>query len=235
MRPSTIFLYGLAITLLAFLSRDFKSLLILSVINGSIGLYLGLRRGLKFFILLFFIGLIGVLINALLFANYGEPIIIFDGIILREMFINSFILVTLRLFSILGVALIFTSLVNTRDFIKSLEAELYLPKDIAFATSIGIRMLNILTRDSEEIRHIRVMRGKSKYPITPSAFLSYLRPLLSLSVERAKWIGIAAEMRGFERRKRSVRRGKFSRSDLLIVILLIFECVMIIVFSINIM
>ena len=233
MRPSTVFIYGLGITLLAFLSRDFTSLLILSVINGSIGLYLGLRRGLKFFILLFFIGLIGVFINALLFANYGEPIIIFDGFVLREMFISSFILVALRLFSILGAALIFTSLVNTREFIRSLEAELYLPKDIAFATSIGIRMLNILSRDSEEIRHIRVMRGKSRYPLTPSSFLSYLRPLLSLSIERARWIGIAAEMRGFGRRKRSVRKGRFDILDMLLIVLFLIQIIIIVAISLG--
>ena len=222
-RPSTLFLYGLIITLLVLMTRDIKILLLIVVINTPVGIFLGIRRRLGLFLALFFIGLIGVFINSFFIGNTGRVIYSFYGIVFREGFIRAFTAITLRLLAILGVALIFTSIVNTREFIRSLENELHLPTGIAFATSIGIRMLDIVSRDAREIRHIRIMRGMSRYPITPSSLLGYLRPLLSMGLERARWIGIAAEMRGLGRRKRVKIKVGYSIIDYLVWILLLIQ------------
>ncbi|MEL9998359.1 MAG: energy-coupling factor transporter transmembrane component T [Sulfolobales archaeon] len=219
-RPTTLFIYGLVITILAFISRRFEQLLILAVINAPVGIVLGFRKY-SVIIGLFLVGLIGLFVNALIFSNVGTPVIEFYGLVIREGVLTAFINVTLRLLSILGATLVFVTQVNARDLIKSLECELGLPKTIAFATAVGLRMLSILERDLREVQLVRVERGFRKYPITPSDIGSFLRPLLSLGLERALWVGIAAELRGFSQRV-SRRVGiKITYVDLIIYALLI--------------
>ena len=225
-KPSTLFIYGLTITILAFIARDVSQLLVVNSINAPLGLILGLKRRLRIFIILFFIGLIGLFINALVFANTGKPVLLLPPLTIREGAVIGFIKVTLRLLAILGATLIFITQVNVREFIKSLESELRLPKDVAFATAIGLRMLSIVERDAREIQHIRIQRGYRKYPITPSDIASYLRPLLSLGIERATWIGIAAELRGFALRKPRYTRFRLSRVDILVFIALVVQVIL---------
>lgn len=219
-RPSTLFIYGLTITILAFIARSLEQLLVINVVNAPLGLFLGFKRRLRIFIILFFIGLIGLFINALVFTNTGEPVITLSFFIIREGALLGFAKVTLRLLAILGATLIFITQVNVREFIKSLEGELRLPKDIAFATAIGLRMLSIVERDSREIQLTRIQRGFRKYPITPGDIGSYLRPLLSLGIERATWIGIAAELRGYALRKPRRVKIKLSKIDIMVYLLL---------------
>lgn len=219
-RPSTLFIYGLTITILAFIARSLEQLLVINVVNAPLGLFLGFKRRLRIFIILFFIGLVGLFINALVFTNTGRPVITLSFLIIREGALLGFAKVTLRLLAILGATLIFITQVNVREFIKSLEGELRLPKDIAFATAIGLRMLSIVERDSREIQLTRIQRGFRKYPITPGDIGSYLRPLLSLGIERATWIGIAAELRGYALRKPRRVKIKLSKIDVMVYLLL---------------
>ncbi len=223
-KPTTLFIYGLVITILAFISRRFEQLLILALVNTPVGVVLGFRRY-SVIIALFFIGLIGLFVNALMFSNVGNPVLEFYGLVIREGVFTAFVNVMLRLLSILGATLIFITQVNARDLIKSLECELGLPKTIAFATAVGLRMLNILERDLREIQLVRVERGFRKYPITPSDIGSFLRPLLSLGLERALWVGIAAELRGFSQRS-SRRVGiKITYVDICVYTLLITQVI----------
>jgi len=231
-RPSTLFIYGLGITILSLLSRELFPLIFLNIVNTPIGIYLGIRKRLKLFILLFFIGLVGLFLNSIVFSNTGHIIIKTGYLTIRSNALINFLKVSLRLSSILGAALIFVTQVNIREFIRALESEFRLPKDIAFATSVGIRMLKVIEKDSNEIQLIRIERGYRKYPITPSDLKSFLRPLLSLGLERAKWIGIAAELRGFARRKAVRYRIKYSINDYLVFITLGIQAIIIILYII---
>lgn len=209
-RPLTLFIYGLSITLLAFIARETHELLLIALPNGVAGITLGIIRRLRLLIALFFLGLIGLLINAIAFSNVGPPILELYLITIREGALIAFTNVTLRLVAILGVTLLFITQVNARDFIESLEREARLPKELAYAVAVGLRMLSIFERDLREIQLIRVERGYRRYPITPQDVASFLRPLLSLGLERALWVGVASELRGFTYRKvvrRSIRLG----------------------------
>ncbi len=223
LRPLTLFIYGLIVTILAFIARSTEQLLILTLINSPVGIVLGLRKRFTALIALFLVGLIGLFINALIFSNSGALLVDLSFIAIKEGAITSFLNVTLRLLVILGAALIFITQTNARELIKSLEEELGLSKDIAYALAVGLRMLNILERDAGEIRLVRAERGFRKYPVTPADFGSFLRPLLSLGLERAVWIGIAAELRGFA--QRSPRRVglRVSLKDLVIYSILILQ------------
>jgi len=222
-KPLTLFIYGLVITVLAFIARSTQQLLILSLVNAPVGILLGFRR-LRVLIILFLLGLVGLFINALVFANNGAPVLDLQVITVRDGALISFLNVTLRLLTILGAALIFITQSNVRDFIKSLEEELGLPKDVAYTLAVGLRMLSILERDAKEIQLVRVERGYRKYPLTPSGVSSFLRPLLSLGLERAVWIGIATELRGFALRSLERKGFRVGVSDVLIYSLLIIQC-----------
>lgn len=228
MKPLTLFIYGLVITILAFIARSTHQLLILSLVNAPVGVLLGLRR-LRVLVILFLLGLVGLFVNALVFANNGVPVLDLQVITVREGALTSFLNVTLRLLTILGAALIFITQSNVRDFIKSLEEELGLPKDLAYTLAVGLRMLSILERDAKEIQLVRVERGYRKFPLTPSEVSSFLRPLLSLGLERAIWIGIATELRGFALRSLKRRGFRIGASDILTYSLLIIQCFAVII------
>jgi len=164
-----------------------------------------------------------------MFSNTGKPIFEFYGLVIREGVLTAFINVMLRLLSILGATLIFITQVNARDLIKSLECELGLPKTIAFATAVGLRMLSILERDLREIQLVRVERGYRRYPITPSDIGSFLRPLLSLGLERALWVGIAAELRGFSQRTTKRVGIKITYVDMCVYVLLIIQIIIVLI------
>ncbi len=230
-RPTTLFIYGLTITILAFVARTREQLLILALINSPVGIALGLRRRLTFLIVLFLAGLGGLFVNALMFANSGEPVIDLHLLVVREGALTSFLNVSLRLLIILGAALLFITQVNVRDLIKSLEGELGLPKDVAYALAVGLRMLSILERDAREIQLVRTMRGFRRYPVTFTDVGSFLRPLLSLGLERAVWVGIATELRGFALR-RSRRVGfRVSTHDILLYLTLITQCLVLLLIT----
>lgn len=211
-RPLTLFVYGIAVTVLAFASRSTEGLAVLALFNAPVGVALGTRKY-PTLLALFLVGLAGLLLNALVFANTGRPVVEIYGVSIREGALVAFANVTLRMLSILGASLVFLSQTNARDLVRSLESELGLPKGLAFATAVSLRMLSMVERDAREVQLVRAERGYRKYPVTPSDVESFLRPLLSLGLERATWIGVAAELRGFSQRASRRARVEVGPAD----------------------
>ncbi len=203
MRPSTLFLYSLVITVLAFIYRDPLELAFIAVPNISLGLVLGVRR-FRLLLILFVIGYLGLFINTLIVVNRGEEVFSIGPLIVREEALNAFISIGLRLLAIAGATMIFLSLIDPYRAVKSLENDLRLPKGISFSIYYALRLLPYLEKVVRDIRDIRRMRGYRGFILTPMDFASILRQLLSLLVERAIWTGIAMELRGFSLRR--VRR-----------------------------
>lgn len=224
-RASTLFIYGLVVTILSFIARSVNALLLLSVVNAVPGIVLGVRK-FKFLLILFFIGLPGILINAIAFANTGQQVAEFMGIVIREGAVDAFIRIGLRLLSILGATLIFISLTSPREVVLALESTLRIPKEVFFPVAVGLRMLKLFEKDLFEIQAVREERGLRRIPLTPEDWRTVLQPLLGLGVGRATWIGIAAELRGFTLRRRGTRREKpLNIYDIILLILLVTQTI----------
>jgi len=67
------------------------------------------------------------------------------------------------------------------------------------------------------------MRGYRRVPLTPGDYKSLLMPLLSISIERGLWVGIAAELRGISIRPKARVRPGFKPLDLLLVALAVIQ------------
>jgi len=227
--PSILFFYGLALTILAFILGSLKPLAILASVNLAVGLALGFKRY-KSLIAAFLLSLAGVAVNALIFAG-GEPIYYVGPVAIRSGTVRGFIEVSLKLALMFSATLIFSSLTNPRELLKSLESELGLPKQVSFTVSLSLRLLRIFESDISEIQAIRRSRGLRVAPLTPSDWDSFLSPLLSLGLERGRWIGIAAELRGFSLRKTKKTCLKPSFLDFLLLILLLVEVLISLIFG----
>ncbi|RLE65972.1 MAG: hypothetical protein DRJ38_02865 [Thermoprotei archaeon] len=219
--PSILFLYGLTLTILAFTLRKLNPLAFSSLLNLSIGLVLGFRKY-RFLIAAFLLSLVGVAVNALIFAG-GEPVYHIGCLVIRSGAITGFIEVSLRLALMFSATLIFSSLTNPRDLLRSLESELGLPKQVSFTVSLSLRLLKIFETDIREIQAVRKSRGLRTTPITPSDWDSFLSPLLSLGLERGRWIGIATELRGFSLRKVKKTCLKLGFVDFLLLTLMLIQ------------
>lgn len=222
MRPSTLFIYSLGITLMAFIFRDPLEVSVFAVPNILVGLYMGVRRY-RILIILFLFGYLGLFINTLIVANTGDPVLTLYPLVIRSKAVNAFISIGLRLLSIAGATLIFLSLVEPYKAVKSLENDLRLPKGLAFSIYYALRLLPYIERASRDIMAIRRMRGHSGLVISPGNFTSILRQLLALLIERAVWTGVSIELRGFSVRK--VRRTPYrlSRTDVIVFTLLLIQ------------
>ena len=221
-RPSILFMYGLVITLLAFIYRDPLSLSIVAIPNFTVGFILGWRR-FKILLILFFLGFIGLFLNAYLVANTGETVYIIGPLVVREGVVEALTTIGLRLAAITGGTMIFLVLSEPYETIKYLESDLYIPKGISFSIFYALRLLPLIQREAREVQNIRVERGYRRFVITPSDFKSFILPLLSIFMERAYWTGVAAELRGFQLRRRHRISFKPSPYDFLIVILIILQ------------
>ncbi len=197
--PAVLFVYGLALTLVLFIDRDALSLALIGVPNAFMGFALGWRKY-KVLIALFLLGFAGLAINALLLTNVGPAVLVVGPLIVRAGAVNTFVTVGLRITGIAGVAFLFVSLVDPARTVRSLERELRLPKGVCFALAYALRLINLLSKDLREVQGARILRGYRSVPITPSDIKSVLTPLLSVGYERALWVGIAAELRGFRLR-----------------------------------
>lgn len=221
--PSILFLYCLTLTIMAFLVKSIEALALLVSINLTAGLIIGIRR-FKSLVAAFILSLVGVLVNALIFAR-GEPLYYLGPIVVRTGAIYGFIEVSLKLGLLLSATLLFTSLTNPRDLLRSLESELGFPKHISFMVSLSLRLLRVFEKDLAEIQLIRKSRGFRATPITLSDWESLISPLLNLGLERGRWIGIAAELRGFSLRKIKKTCLKLGLNDYFLLFLLLIEIV----------
>jgi len=198
--PAVLFIYGLVLTLVLFVDRDALSLALIGVPNALLGFALGWRKY-KVLIALFLVGFAGLAINALLLTNVGPAVLVVGPLVVRAGAVNTFVTVGLRITGIAGVAFLFVSLADPAQAVRSLERKLRLPKGVCFALAYALRLIDLMNKDLREVQGVRVLRGYRSVPITPSDVKSVLTPLLSVGYERALWVGIAAELRGFRLRK----------------------------------
>ncbi|MEM4427644.1 MAG: energy-coupling factor transporter transmembrane component T, partial [Zestosphaera sp.] len=133
-RESTLFLYALGISLVAFIANSINSIMLPSLLNGILGFVLGGKKlPQKLLAILLLLNAWGAFLNGLYFHNFGEVIISTQAIVIRRGAIESFLLVSLRFFLVVGATLLMLGLVNVRDLIKSLERDLRIPPGIAFS------------------------------------------------------------------------------------------------------
>ncbi|RLE98733.1 MAG: hypothetical protein DRJ63_07310 [Thermoprotei archaeon] len=229
--PSVLFIYGLSLTIMAFALRELSALAVLALINLTMGVLLGGRKY-RSLLLAFAVSLIGVWVNALVFAG-GEPLLTVGPLVVRSGAVKGFLEVSLKLSLLLSATLIFSSLTSPRDLLKSLESELGLPKQLSFMVSLSLRLLRIFEKDLAEIQLIRRSRGLRPIPLTPGEWASLISPLLSIGLERGKWVGVAAELRGFSLRKIERTRINLHSADVALLALLVAEIVLALYIHLN--
>ena len=216
-RPSTsiLFIYGLVITLLAFIYRDPYSLLLISIPNAAIGFVLGFKRA-KLIVILLLISVWGTFLNAVLVANHGPIVCVWGPIIIRQGAFQALVQVELRLLAIAGAALIFVGTARPEEIIRDLEAELRLPKSITFSLAYALRLIPLMKRDYGEIMLCRRERGYRQVAYLPRDIKTLLLPLLSIAYQRALWAGITVELRGFRKRRPKYRLPRIGIMEIIV-------------------
>lgn len=202
LRPTTLFIYALSITILAF-THTGVSLYLIALLNAILGFTFSVKKPylLKLFSIFILLTVWSVFFSSLISANYGEIVLTIGSLGIRSGVINAVINVTARLAAIMGSTLLFLSLTDPYIVIKCLENDLKLPKTIVFPLAYGLRLLPLMKRDLDEINLCRIQRGYGRYPLSPQSLSSILKPLIAISLERAVWTGISIELRGFRYRK----------------------------------
>jgi len=201
-RVSYAFIYALTLTLAAFASRNAIWLLTATAISSALALWEAGKRFLYLLALVAF-GSVGVFINAVAFANSGNVVFEVGPLQIRSGAVEAFTVATLRLALIASAGGVFVFSGSPSEIVRGLRTELGLPAEISIAVSYALRLLPLLRRDLDEILFMRRQRGYRTIPMSPSDVETLLSPLLSVSVERATWSGVASELRGF----RHLRRG----------------------------
>lgn len=209
--------YASAITLMAVVEEDPRSLAVMTLLTGVPGVALGVARYGKLVALLA-LSIAGVFINAMMLYYLGAvenpgPVIAEIGPLSIPWYaVHSTLVIGLRITAIAGAGLMVSGLVNPRDVLRSLE-EAGMPRGLAFSLAFAIRMLPLVLHEVGEVMATRRVRGYRRIPVTPGDFASIMLPLLSVAVERAIWVGVSAELRGFRsaprRKKRLPKPGRF--------------------------
>jgi len=205
--------YSLAATLLGFYASDPRSQAVLLAFTGLPGLALGLLR-FRLLVALIPFTIIGAFVNAMIIYYLGAvedpgPVVAEIGPIrVPEFAVGSTARVGARILVFAGAGLLIASLVTPRDAVKSLSDELGLPKGFSFSLAFALRLLPLLKNDADEILLVRRLRGHRSPPLTPRDYESIITPLLAASLERALWVGVAAELRGYSLRRVRRRRPK---------------------------
>ncbi|MCY0868205.1 MAG: energy-coupling factor transporter transmembrane component T [Desulfurococcus sp.] len=189
------FIYAIVMTLLAFIVRDTLWLTVASLVSIAISFTYGGRR-VVYLLTLVAIGLFGVFVNALVFANTGPAVAEIGFLTIRRHALEEFTIVSLRLLLIAGAGGVFALTHSSSEIARGLTKELGLPYSIALAVSYALRSIPLIKRDLEEVLFMRKQRGYSRIPLKPSDLASILTPLLSVNYNRAVWSGISAEIRG---------------------------------------
>ena len=216
--PAHLFLYALTVSGLAFAAHCRSALLALALVNAVPGLALGARRY-PLLVALLLLGFLGTFLNAILVANTGPPAYHVGPLVVREGAIEAGLRVVLRISSITGASLVFLGLARPRDTLRSLEEELGLPKGVAFATALSLRLFTLAREDAKWITGVRRLRGARRIPLTPRDYESLAMPLLSVLLERAHWVGVTAELRGFSLRPRRRPRPRLTLGGALLLLL----------------
>lgn len=228
-RASTLFVYALTVAVLAFTARSW-GLYILAVINFTLGITFSYKNGalIKLFLLFTALTIWGVFLSSLITANIGEPLVELGFLVIRGGVFKALINIGARLTSIMGSTLVFLSLTNPYSTLRSLENDLKLPKFIVFPVAYALRLLPLIKKDYEEVMLCKKQRGFGKTPLTPVEVLTTLRPLLSLSYERALWTGVAAELRGLGLRRPWRERCGLKTGDFVVYFILFLQILFVI-------
>lgn len=226
-RVLTTLAYSLTLTGLAFAVNTIPALLILAVPPLVLMIIVG-RRGTYWLVIAYLVGCVGVLINALMFANTGEEVLSIGFLTIRSGAVQAFAVVSLKLLVIAGAggALIYSY--SPTEIYRGLLYEAGLPIVITLPLAYSLRMLPVVRRDLAEVMFQRRQKGYRTILLYPPHLASVLAVLLSINYERARWSGVNAELRGF-RRIRPRRVYRISEADLLLYILLAVQLLLIIV------
>ncbi|GBF08862.1 conserved hypothetical protein [Aeropyrum pernix] len=225
-RPWALFVYGVLVTIIAIVGSG-RELLATFLITGVPGFVLGFVRY-RFLVLLIPLTVIGTFLNALaiyytgLAREPGDIVARIWVIEIPEFAVETTAVIALRVFSFAGAGLLLVSLVSPRDALRSLTEELGLPKGLAFSLAFALRLFPLIRRDLGEVMAVRRLRGYRTIPLSPSDYMSIIAPLLNVSLERAVWVGVSAELRGF-RLRRVRRRLTFGLPEAFLAILLIIQ------------
>ena len=215
---SALFIYAMWITILGVATGDPGKLAVTTLLTGIPGLVLGYRRY-GMLVPLIGLALIGSFVNMVVLYNVGSPVFSLGPLTVREEAWRRTLGLSFRILTLAGAGLLFASAINPRDAVKTLESELGMPRGFAFALAFALRLLPLIYRDLQEVLAVRRMRGYRRVPISPGDYRSIIMPLLSISVERGLWVGIAAELRGLSIRPKRRFKPRFKRMDLALLVL----------------
>ncbi len=208
--PAYLIPYSFTVTLLAVVEESPRALLVLFLVTGVPGLALGLLRFGRMLVLLP-LTVAGAFLNAMILyylgvAGQGSPVVASLGPLEVPWYaVNATVVIGLRIASIAGAGLLLSGLANPRDVVRSLEG-LGAPRGLVFSLAFALRLLPLLFAELGEVMAMRRQRGYRGVPVTPGDYATIMLPLLSVSVQRAVWVGVSAELRGF-RPRRPARRG----------------------------
>lgn len=211
------FIYAVVATSLAFIVRDTAWLALVALTSLLLSMLYGGRKVL-YMLLLVAVGLIGVFINAVFFANTGEVVVNLGFIVIRSRALLEFTVVSLRLLLVAGAGGVFALTHSSSEIARGLSRELGLPYTVTLAVAFALRSIPLIKRDLDEVMFMRKQRGYRGVPLTPSTVSSILTPLLSIGYSRALWAGISAELRGL-RAAKPTRKLVFNAVDVLLVVL----------------
>lgn len=225
-KVATLLVYAVALSGLAFVLSNLLDLLILAIPPLFLSIVL-IRGRLKWLMLAYLIGLIGIFVNALFFSNTG-PIVVSVGLLeIREKALESFTIVSLRLLAIASSGALFALLYSPVEIYRGLLYEIGAPVTITLPVAFSLRLIPVIRRDFDEVIFQRKQRKHRTILLNPFHFSSVVGALIAINYERAKWSGISAEMRGLRKIKptRNYRVGLF---DLFMLIILVSQIILII-------
>ncbi|MGB9831614.1 MAG: energy-coupling factor transporter transmembrane component T, partial [Fervidicoccus fontis] len=197
-KPSMLFIYAIAVSIMAFVFNLPSSLLIPSLLNFILGICYGRKTlPMKLIFVILMINAWGALINGIYFHNTGPMLFKIGGLSVRYNALTSFLLVNLRSFLIIGSTLFMLGMSGgSRELIRSLERDLGMPPWIAFSISHAFRLFPLISRDYRELQIARKERKAGTNILNPLILKEVLISILNVSYERAQWSGISAELRG---------------------------------------
>ncbi|MEZ0393659.1 MAG: energy-coupling factor transporter transmembrane component T [Desulfurococcaceae archaeon] len=142
----------------------------------------------------------GIFMNAVYFSNEGQAVFTILGHEVRSGALEGFANVFLRTVLIAAVGSWFVSSYRPMEVVRGLE-EAGLPKGLAFSIAYALRSAELVARDFSEVLDSRRQRGRKFVPLNPVHVAEVLLPVVRLSYERALWVGISMDLRGFRLRR----------------------------------
>ncbi len=235
-QPFTVLVYSLTVTVLAVYASTYESLAVLVALTGIPGLVAGILRY-RLLVALLPLTIVGTFLNALAIyylgvaESPGEIVASLGPIVVPEFAVDVTSRIGGRVISFAGAGMLLAALVTPRDAIRSLSDELGIPKGLSFSLSFALRMLPLLRSDMEDLLLVRRLRGHRRVPLTPGDYGSLITPLLRTAIDRALWVGLAAELRGFRLRRARRRLPRLGLLDLILLLALTLQALAVILYG----